>query len=144
MAKSIVATSAPFLPLSWIPFDSPIASTGPFLRAISCRFCKIPYERDNHRYSKPRSGVAQQDEWLIPGDGLPFVNDINLENAFFDATLQVLKGTACSRSRSDGRNEAASRLAQRDRFQRSSGVVGKFPTTSLMTNPLWEPQRARC
>ena len=94
MAKSIVATSAPFLPLSWIPFDSPIASTGPFLRAISCRFCKIPYERDNHRYSKPRSGVAQQDEWLIPGDGLPFVNDINLENAFLDATLQVLKGTA--------------------------------------------------
>ena len=65
-----------------------------FLRAISCRVCKIPYERENQFYSKPRGGVAQQDEWLIPCDGLLFLNDINLENAFLDATFQVLKGTA--------------------------------------------------
>ena len=36
----------------------------------------------------------QQDDRLIPCDGLLFVNDINLENAFLDATFQVLKGTA--------------------------------------------------
>ena len=50
----------------------------------------------------------------------------------------------CSRPRPDRRSEAASRLAQRERHQRSSGVAGKFPTTSLITNPLWEQQRARC
>ena len=94
VSESTVATSAPSPPLPWIPYDSLIASTGPFLCAISCRVCKIPYERENQFYSKPRGGVAQQDEWLIPGDRLLFLNDINLENAFLDATFQVLKGTA--------------------------------------------------
>ena len=80
-----------------------------------------------------RERRRQQDEWLIPCDGLLFVNDINLENAFLGET--GVEGHS-SRPRSYRRSEATSRLAQRERHQRSSGVAGKFPTTSLITNPL--------
>ena len=79
-----------------------------------------------------RERRRQQDEWLIPCDGLLFVNDINLENA---SAKPVLKGTPRGLVQI-GVAKAASRLAQRERFQRSSGVAGKFPTTSLITNPL--------
>ena len=45
----------------------------------------------------------QQDDRLIPCDGLLFVNDINLENAFLGET--GVEGH-CSRPRSDRRSES--------------------------------------
>ncbi|XP_043917171.1 multiple PDZ domain protein isoform X3 [Protopterus annectens] len=37
-------------------------------------------------------GVAEQDDRLLPGDRLMFVNDINLENASLEEAVQALKG----------------------------------------------------
>ena len=50
-----------------------------------------------------RERRRQQDEWLIPCDGLLFVNDINLENAFLGET--GVEGHSL-RPRSDRRSES--------------------------------------